>query len=244
MYDREMISRCVLSPFGSFYKEEQVRKELIDGYKYGVRSIVVEADQVPLLKEIEQAYGNGYTRTGMVLGYPYGGYTTPVKLKLAEYAIAHGIDEVDLGINIHAFWANDIDTMYNDLKAVIDYSDGRLRIAAIAWLIRNSLENIVRIMETFLKAGVKVIKTNPGGRFGEMKVEHVQYIHTHYPELEIEVAGRCRSRDIAEKMVNAGASYFHLSSWRRMSGIGDDIQFDFDEKRADYLEYRGGIWRK
>ncbi len=244
MYDKEMISRCVLSPFGSFYKEEQVRKELTDGYRYGVRSIVVEADQVPMLKEIEKQYGNGYTRTGMVLGYPYGGYTTEIKLKLAEYAIENGIDEVDLGVNIHAFWSNDIETMYRDLKAVVDYADGRLRIAAIAWLIRNSLENIDKIMDTFVRAGVKVIKTNPGGRFGEMKVEHIQYVHTHYPEIEIEVAGRCRSRETAEKMVEAGASYFHLSSWRRMSGIGEDIQFDYDTKVADYMEYKGGIWRK
>ena len=244
MYDREMISRCVLSPFGSFYKEDQVRKELIDGYRYGVRSIVVEADQVPMLKEIEKQYGNGYTRTGMVLGYPYGGYTTDIKLKLAEYAISHGIDEVDLGVNIHAFWSNDTETMYRDLKTVVDYADGRLRIAAIAWLIRNSLENIDRIMDTFIRAGVKVIKTNPGGRFGEMKVEHIQYVHNHYPEIEIEVAGRCRSRETAERMVEAGATYFHLSYWRRMSGIGDDIQFDYDSKVADYMEYKGGIWRK
>ena len=180
----------------------------------------------------------------MVLGYPYGGYTTDIKLKLAEYAIEHGIDEVDLGVNIHAFWSNDIETMYRDLKAVVDYADGRLRIAAIAWLIRNSLENIDKIMDTFVRAGVKVIKTNPGGRFGEMKVEHIQYVHTHYPEIEIEVAGRCRSRETAEKMVEAGASYFHLSSWRRMSGIGDDIQFDYDTKVADYMEYKGGTWRK
>ena len=41
-----------------------------------------------------------------------------------------------------------------------------------------------------------------------------------------------RSREIAERMIEAGARFFHMGSWRRLGGIGQDIQFDFNTKET------------
>jgi len=72
-----------------------------------------------------------------------------------------------------------------------------------------------------------------------MKVEHVEYVYKHFGDkLEIEVAGRCRSREMAEKMYAAGATCFHLSSWRRICAGEHDIQWDFVNKTEGYGVYR------
>ena len=39
-------------------------------------------------------------------------------------------------------------------------------------------------------------------------------------------------------MIEAGARFFHMGSWRRLGGIGQDIQFDFNTKETKYGEYK------
>ena len=64
-------------------------------------------------------------------------------------------------------------------------------------------------------------------------------LHNNWGDkLSIEVAGKVRSREVAEDMISAGARFFHLGSWRRLCGIGEDIQFDFDSKQAYYGGYK------
>ena len=72
-----------------------------------------------------------------------------------------------------------------------------------------------------------------------MKIEHVSYLASHYGDkLVTEVAGRVRSREKAEDMTRAVASYFHISQWKRIGGIGQDLQFDFITKKAEFGEYK------
>jgi deoxyribose-phosphate aldolase len=237
MYDREMLQCINLAPFGSWMDEEMIEKEIIDGFRNKVRSIVLEPCMIPMLQKLKEQYGNGYTRVGMTLGYPYGGFTTQTKLMLMRYAVEMGVEEVDVGINITAVRSGDYERAKEELLQIVEASEGKVRIVGIGWLIRNSLETTQKILDMFRECGIRALKTNPGGHFGNMLVEHVAFAHKCAPEIEIEVAGRCRTRETAEAMKLAGASSFHLSSWRRTGGIGDDAQFDFDTKEAGYFPY-------
>ena len=80
MYDREVISRSIVSPIGSGATYEEVRDSIIEGFEQKVRSIVVAPFHVELLTELAKKYDNGYTRKGMILNYPYGGFTTEYKV--------------------------------------------------------------------------------------------------------------------------------------------------------------------
>ena len=239
MYDREMVSRAILSSFISFLEENLVEKELVDGFKEGVRSIIVAPGQVPLLKRVQREHGNGYTRVGMVDGYPYGGFSTATKVNLVKYALAHELDEIDLGINITAVCSGDFDAVKRDVAAVLEAAGGKLDVIPLVWVIRLPLEVVDKLCQVYVDLGIKRVKTSPGIHFGDMKVEHVEYLARHFGDkLGIEVAGRCRSREKAEAMTLAGAESFHISQWRRIGGIGYDIQFDYDAKRADYAAYQ------
>jgi deoxyribose-phosphate aldolase len=239
MYDSQMYQRAILSPFLSFCPNDVIEKEIRDGYLEKVRSIIVEPYQAPLLKKIEKECANGVTRTGMTLGYPFGGLTAETKVALAKYAVAQELDEVDIGININAVLSNDWDRARDELARVLDAAGGRLNVIPVSWVIKVPFETLDRICRMYIDLGITTVKTNPGLHFGDMKVEHVRYIREHFGDkLEIEVAGRCRTREKAEAMTAAGAKYFHMSQWRRICGEGRDYQFDYAAKRGGYGEYR------
>lgn len=238
MYDKEMFSRACTSPFGEGYDDRIIIKEIEGSFEMNVRSCVVEAHQVPLMMEIKKKYPASTCRTGMVIGYPFGGYSTETKMELAKYAVEMGVDEVDLGINITAVLSGDMETAKADLKPVVEIlKAGNVNIAAVSWLVRLPLQVIDQVCQMYRELGIPSVKTSAGMHFGDMKVEHVEYVHRHFPELSIEVAGRCRTREKAEAMHAVGADYFHMSSWRRICGGGQDVQFDWATKTADYGEY-------
>lgn len=239
MYDKDMIAKAILSPFTSNLTHEIARQEIIDGYKAGVRSIIIAPGQVELIRDIAQEYGNGYTRAGMVVGYPYGGLSKNFKDYLARYAKDSGLDEIDVGINITAIKSGDFDTARRELESILKIADGKMNVIPLVWMVRIPLELADKICQMYMDLGIRSIKTSPGIHFGDMKVEHISYLAAHYGDkLEIEVAGRVRSREKAEAMTLAGASYFHISQWRRIGGIGQDIQFDFATKEAGFGEYK------
>jgi len=239
MYDREMVSRAILSPFTSNLDNELARLETIDGFKQGVCSIVVAPGQVDMIMEIKKQYGNGYTRAGMVVGYPFGGFTRNYKEYLTQFAVEKNIDEIDLGVNITAIKSGDFKTAKDELESLLKIADGKLNIIPLVWIVRIPLELVDRICRMYIDVGIKSIKTNPGIHFGDMKTEHISYLANNFGDkLLIEVAGRVRSREKAEEMTRLGASYYHMSQWRRIGGIGQDIQFDWDTKKAGFGEYK------
>ena len=239
MYDKEMYERACLSPFLSFLPPDIIDKEIEDGFSHNVRSIIVDPDQVDHLKELKKKYPGCNTRLGITDGYPFGGLTTKTKIRQALFAIEKGLDEIDVGININALMSDDWETVRKDLKAVYDAVDGRLNIAPVSWLVRLSLAQIDRLCELYIEMGITTLKTSAGLHFGNMKVEHVDYVHKHYGDkLDIEVAGRCRTRETAEAMRAVGASYFHMSQWRRICGGEKDYAFDYVNKVGAYSEYK------
>jgi deoxyribose-phosphate aldolase len=238
MYDKEMIARAILSPFTSNLNNEIARQETIDGFKHGVRSIVVAPGQLDMIMDVKKQYNNDYTRTGMIVGYPFGGLTREYKEYLAGYAVKKGIDELDVGVNITAIKSGDLKTAREELEGLLKIAGGKANVIPLVWMVRIPLELADKICRMYVDIGIKSIKTSPGIHFGDMKVEHVSYLANHFGDkLLIEVAGRVRSREKAEDMTRAGASYYHMSQWRRIGGIGQDIQFDWNTKKADFGEY-------
>ena len=239
MYDKEMISRAILSPFTPNLTNDLARLETMDGFRCGVRSIVVEPGQVDMIMEIKKQYGNGYTRTGMAIGYPFGGLSRKFKEYLTGYAVEKGIDEIDLGVNITAIKSGDFKTAKEELESLFKIAAGKLNIIPLVWMIRIPFELVDKICQMYIDIGITSVKTSPGVHFGDMKVEHVSYLANHFGDkLLIEVSGRVRSREKAEEMTRLGASYYHMSYWRRIGGIGQDIQFDWDTKEAGFGEYK------
>lgn len=237
MYDQQMFECTCTSPF-LWYGNDVVEKEIIDGYKHRVRAIVVEPHQVPMLKELEPTYGNGFTRTGMAIGYPYGGLTTKTKVNLMNYAVENNIQEANVGIDITAVLSDDFDRARYDLKAMLDAAKGKVTVVPVTWVIQLPLEMIHKVCEMYIDLGITQMKTSAGLHHGELLVEHVEYLHKHFGDkLELELNGRIRSREKTEQMKIAGGASFHISSWRRIGNGENDYQWDLRTKTFGYAEY-------
>ena len=234
MYDKEVISRSILSPIGSGNTYDEIRDSIIEGFEQKVRSILVLPFHAELLAQLHKQYDNGYTRIGIILNYPYGGFTTDYKVYLMKHAVRHQMDEVALGVNISAFLSGDIERFKNDIIAVKEASEGKVDLIPITWAIRIPLEKLEEMIRILLELDIHRIKTSPGVRFGAMQVEHIQFIHRVFGnQIEIEVAGRVRKRETVEAMALAGATSFHLGSWKRISGYGQDLEFNWKTKKNE-----------
>jgi deoxyribose-phosphate aldolase len=237
MYDQQMFECTCLSPF-LWYGNDVVEKEIIDGFRHRVRAIVVEPHQVSLLKELEAGYGNGFTRTGMSIGYPYGGLTTRTKVELVKYAVENQIQEVNIGIDITAVVSDDFDRARRELEAILSAAENKTTIVPVSWVIQLPLEMIDRLCAMYIELGITQMKTSAGLHHGELKVEHVDYLYRHFGDkLELELNGRIRSREKAEKMKAAGGASFHISSWRRICSGENDYQWDLKSKTFGYTKY-------
>ena len=242
MYDRDFVKLAITSPFVSFLTDEVVRQELVDGYKEGVRAAIVAPGQCDLINEIKAEYENGYSRTGMVIGYPYGGMSTNMKVYLMKLAKEKGIDEVDVAFNVTAAASRDFDTVRKEMELLMEAADGQVKVIPMLWMVKFPFEIINELCKNYVDLGITSIKTSAGIHFGRMQVEHIAWLYNNWGDkLDIEVAGKVRSRETAEAMSDAGAKFFHLGSWRRLSGIGQDIQFDFQTKETGYGEYKEAL---
>ena len=239
MYDKELFERCCVSPIGFECSMEQVREEILDGFRYRACSIWVSPGHVELLAELAKEHGNGFTRLGMIDNYPYGGFTTEYKVYLAQYALQYGLDEICLGVNIAAFLEGDIPRFKDDIQQVLDAVQGRMDVVPLTWAIRIPLEKLEEIINIYLSMGIRRIKTSPGVRFGQMEQEHIQFIRRVFgDQLEIEVSGRVRSRNKVEKFIDCGADHFHLGSWRRICFGMQDRVFNWETKKSEFGAYR------
>ena len=238
MYDKEMFERTVLSPFLSHYDSSIVYKEMEDGILKNVRGIVIEPYQVATLNELVAKYPDTKIRRGMTLGYPFGGQTTKMKVELAKFARDNAIQEINIGINVGALLSDDIDAVKRDLIPVLDAVGDEVKIIPISWIVKLPLETVDKICQCYIDLGITTLKTSAGLYFGEMKVDHIEYLHKHYGDkLDIEVAGRTRTRQKCEDMLDAGAKYFHISSWRRICEGKYDYMYDYFTKVGGYGEY-------
>ncbi len=236
MYDREFVKLTITSPFPSFINNEIAMQELVDGYKYGVRSAIVAPGQVDLINEVKKEHENGYSRTGMVIGYPYGGMSTKYKVYLAKLAMEKQIDEVDVGVNMTAAMSGDFDKVRDELKQMLDAVEGKVKLIPMLWMVKVPFEIVDKLCEIYIELGITSIKTSAGIHFGFMTVEHITYLHKKYGDkIEIEVAGKVRTRELAENMHREGAKYFHMGSWRSVSGIGTDVQYNPATKEVFYI---------
>lgn len=245
MYDREVAARLISSPFTSNLDNALIERELADGFRAGIRAQICAPGQLELIRRVKERFPDSKTRIGMVVSYPYGGMTTRVKCELVRQAREAGMDEVDIAPNVTAAASQDYADVEEEMCRIIEAARGEIRLVPMLWMVKFSFETVDGLCRVYKRLGIDSVKTSAGIHFGEMLVEHIEWLHRNYPEFCIEVAGRTRQREKAEAMFRAGASFIHTGSWRKLSGIGTDPAFDGATKECsagkftNYLQEAG-----
>ena len=82
--------------------------------------------------------------------------TTESKVFETENAIKNGATEIDMVINIGALKSNDLDFVYNDIKALVDVTRNKALLKVILETCLLTDDEIIKVSELCVKAGLNL----------------------------------------------------------------------------------------
>lgn len=147
-----------------------------------------------------------------VIGFPLGATTSAVKAFETQEAIRQGADEVDMVINIGALKSGDTETVYQDILAVVNASQGHCVKVIIETCLLTDEEKVTAC-QLAVKAGATFVKTSTGFSTGGATVSDVALMkQTVGNQCEVKASGGVKTHQDMLDMIQAGASRIGTSS--------------------------------
>lgn len=147
-----------------------------------------------------------------VIGFPLGANTSEVKAYEAKNAIKNGADEVDMVINIGALKDGNTDLVFNDMKAVVEASEGH----CVKVIIETSLltdEEKVTVCKLAMQAGATFVKTSTGFSTGGATQHDVALMKKTVGDVcEVKASGGVRNYADMMAVIDAGATRIGTSA--------------------------------
>lgn len=156
--------------------------------------------------------GSG-VKTCVVIGFPLGATLGAAKAYEAAVSIQKGAEEVDMVINVGFIKSGLWDEVREEIEAVVEAANG---LAAVKVILETCLltdEEKVRACEACVAAGADFVKTSTGFSTGGATPEDVALMRRTVGDgLGVKASGGIRTREDAERMIQAGASRIGASA--------------------------------
>ena len=190
-------------------KQEAIEKLCKEAKQYDFASVCVNPTWVSYCAKYLEGSD---VKVCTVIGFPLGANTSKVKAFEAKDAIANGADEIDMVINIGALKNGQLDLVYNDIKAVVDASEGHC-VKVIIETCLLSKEEKINACQMAVKAGATFVKTSTGFSTGGATVEDVELMkETVQDQCLVKASGGVRNYDDMMAVIRAGASRIGTSA--------------------------------
>jgi deoxyribose-phosphate aldolase len=151
------IDHAVLKPDQT---EEDVRKNAAMCIQRGVASMCVRPCDVQLATALLK---DSPVMVSCVLSFPHGADTTATKAFQAQQAIADGVQEIDMVMNIGQFLAGNVELVREDIQAVIDIAHAsNVKVKVIQESCYLTLDQVAKACELSYEAGADFVKTSTG----------------------------------------------------------------------------------
>lgn len=181
-----------------------------EAVEYNFKTVCIQPYWVPYA--VEQLAGSDVGIT-TVIGFPLGANTSEIKALEAKQALKDGATEVDMVINIGALKSEDYDTVFNDIKAVVDAVAGEAVVKVIIETALLTKSEKVRASELTKKAQADFVKTSTGFSTGGATIEDIKLMRaTVGPDMGVKASGGVRDYADAIAMIEAGATRIGASS--------------------------------
>ncbi len=175
----------------------------------------------------ERLAGSG-VEVACVVGFPLGANTPQVKAFETRDAIANGVDEVDMVINIGAVKDKRWEDVREDIKAVVDAARCGAKTVKVKVIIETCLltdDEKVRVCEICRDLKVDFVKTSSGFSTGGATVEDVALMkRTGAPGIEVKASPGVRTTEAVKQMVAAGATRIGTGSGIKIVTGADDCK--------------------
>lgn len=181
---------------------DTIKKYCKEAREYGFASVCVNTCQVPLAAEELKGSEVGVC---CVVGFPLGAMLSKAKAYEAMEAVNAGATEVDMVIDIGALKDQNYDLVRDDIKGVVEASQGRV-VKVILETCLLTKEEIVKVCELSVEAGADFVKTSTGFSTNGAVVEDVALMkQTVGTRAKVKASGGIRTREEALAMIEAGA---------------------------------------
>jgi deoxyribose-phosphate aldolase len=151
------IDHAVLKPDQT---EAELRKNASMCIERGVASLCVRPCDIQPAADLLR---NSPVMVSCVLSFPHGADTTATKLFQAQQAIADGVQEIDMVMNIGRFLSGKHRHVHDDIKAVVEIAHASgVIVKVIQESCYLSLEQVARACEISYEAGADFVKTSTG----------------------------------------------------------------------------------
>ena len=180
---------------------EQIRSLCDDGVRFGTASVCIP----PCYAKQAVTYLDEKLPVCVVIGFPNGNSTTASKVFEAKDAIANGVSEVDMVINVG--WVKDglYDQVLDEIRQVkAAVGDHTLKVIIETCLLTQ--EEKIRMCEVVGESGAQFIKTSTGFNKGGATFEDVALLRKYSPaHVKVKASGGISSLEDAEKFMELGA---------------------------------------
>ena len=194
-----MIDHTLLKPDAT---QAELTKICNEAKEYHFATVCVNSSNIALVARLL----NGSTvKPIAVVGFPLGAATSQAKAFEAKEAIHAGAKEIDMVINIGALKSKDYKVVYEDIRQVVEASKPHI-VKVI--LETSNLDHDEKVIACALSktAGASFVKTSTGFGSGGATVEDIMLMRKIVGEnMHVKASGGIRTKEDAEKMVNAGA---------------------------------------
>jgi len=201
-----MIDHTLLKPDAT---REQLMQMCAEAKQYGFATVCVNSANIPLVAR--QLQGSA-VKPIAVVGFPLGAATSQAKAFEAREAIRAGAKEIDMVIHIGALKSKDYKTVFEDIRTVVEASKPN-KVKVI--LETSQLNNEEKVIACALAktAGAAFVKTSTGFGGGGASVEDITLMRRIVgQDMEVKASGGIRTREDAQKMIQAGADRIGASA--------------------------------
>lgn len=187
----------------------QIKKICKEAKEIGAASVCVNPCNV---KQVSTELEGSSVKVCTVIGFPLGANTSEVKAFETKDAIKNGAQEVDMVINIGALMAGDTDTVYQDIKAVVDAAEGTT-VKVIIETCYLTDEQKKQACEAALKAGAQFVKTSTGFGTGGANAHDVALMREVVGDkIQVKASGGIHTYDEAMAVIDASADRLGVSA--------------------------------
>lgn len=201
-----MIDHTLLKPDVS---HEQIKKLCDEALKYKFATVCVNSSNVGLAAQL---LSGSAVKPIAVVGFPLGASTPRAKAFETLEALRAGAQEIDMVINIGALKSKDYQTVFTDIRGVIEAA-GSMPVKVI--LETSSLDTDEKIIGSALSkaAGAAFVKTSTGFGGGGATVEDIKLMRRIVGnDIGVKASGGVRTFEDAQKFIEAGANRLGASA--------------------------------
>jgi deoxyribose-phosphate aldolase len=215
------IDHAVLKPDMT---EQDVRNHARMCMERGVASMCVRPCDVKLAAGLLK---NSPVMVSCVLSFPHGADTTAVKVEQARQAVADGVEEIDMVMNIGQFLSGNHDVVQEDIQAVADVAHAHgVKVKVIQESAYLSLEQVARACELSCEAGADFVKTSTGFGPSSATPEIVEVmVRTVGGKMGVKASGGIRDWQTAVAYLEQGVDRLGIGATETVldGGVAEDV---------------------